>query len=119
MTTWYALGALALVLAALTGSALAIQHAAYQRGYEAHKLDMAERRAQRRHEARGRHRKTLAPFPGDTEAFERVTADTGELAVITDELSKAAESGDFKTIAGSNAAFFRRLDLRHFWTRAA
>jgi hypothetical protein len=112
-----AIGGLLLVLAGIGFITWVAYRLGYLAGYEGHKTDMAERRAARRHEARGKHHRPV-PFPGDTEAFERVTADTGELRAITDELSAAAESGDFKTITGSNAAFFRRLDLRR-WVRAA
>ena len=114
---WEAIGGMALVFIAFMGLVLIYGHYRWEAGYQAHQDDMKQNRADRRAEARQPHGKhhRLTPFPSDTEAFERPLADTGELAVLTAELSAAAESGDFKTIAGSNAAFLRRLDLTRLY----
>jgi hypothetical protein len=117
MITVLALAGIALMFTMIGIAWRLDRRAVYRRAQEDYRMDMAERRAIRRSEARGRHHR-LIPFPGDTEAFERVTADTGELTAITDELAAAAESGDFKTIAGSNAAFLRRLDLTRLYRLA-
>lgn len=108
---WEAIGALALFTGALAYGSRALWVNGHRHGYQQHQLDMADRRAQRRAEARataatGRH--ALAPFPDEAE-FERL-ASTGELTAM-------AEAGEIGRLKDETAAFFRILALRGWVAR--
>jgi hypothetical protein len=103
---WYAFGGLALIVV-MSGVLLwAVRRDGIAYGYEKHRGEMADNRAERRREARagmyeGRH--ALEPWP-DGEPFEKL-ATTGELRVY-------AETGDIGSLERENAAFWRIQGLR-------
>lgn len=102
-----AIGAIVLFTAGLTVIGWMLWRDGWKRGYQAHHLDMAERRALRRAEARAQapRRPSLAPFPGaEREPFEQLAT--------TGELRKYAETGDIGSLKRETAAFFRVLALR-------
>jgi hypothetical protein len=107
---WEAFGGLALIVGAGAAAWWATLRYGIGIGYERHRGELAENRAERRREARagmyeGRH--ALEPWP-DGEPFEKL-ATTGELRVY-------AETGDIGSLERENAAFWRIQGLRD-WTR--
>lgn len=101
---WEAIGAIVLFTIGLTGLGAALWHDGHKRGYEAHRLELAERRSLRRMEARTASyhpRHQAAPWPGpDPDTI----ATTGELRAL-------AETGDIEEITRLNAAWMRVFDL--------